>query len=468
MAPKNDWTMEFLGAAGTVTGSRTLLTLERSKILIDCGLFQGPRELRYRNWEPFPVAASKIERILLTHAHLDHTGYIPRLVKEGFRGEILCTEGTAQLCEVLWLDSAKLQEEDADFANRTGHSKHKPAYPLYGRSEVEAALRLLKPCKRKEWVQLSRSLAVRFNRAGHIPGASFIDLNFNQDQISRRICFSGDLGHDRSLTLREPESPEEADLLVLESTYGNRRHPQENLKNFAEKILNETFARQGTVVIPAFSVGRAQEILKLLQILESENRIPSVPVVLDSPMSVRATDIYLKLLEDQKPQGGLVHSPPSLFPKLFRTAESPDDSFAACMMAGPSVVISASGMLTGGRVLHHLKQRIQDDRNTILFSGYQAEGSKGRYLLDFGAKEGSVRIHHQEVPVRARIAMLEGLSAHGDFEDLGNWVAKFWKLPRKILLNHGEEASLQSFRLYLQKRFNVAVEIARPGQAYRL
>lgn len=460
--------LEFLGAAGTVTGSRTLLTFDRTKILIDCGLFQGPRELRYRNWEAFPLDPSQISRLILTHAHLDHTGYIPKLVKEGFRGEILCSQGTAALCEVLWYDSAKLQEEDASYANRTGHSKHKPAMPLYGRNEVDESLKLLRVCKRDEWIPLSKSMSFKFKRAGHIPGACFVEFYYNEGQSTKKFCFSGDLGHDRSLTIREPDFPDEADTLILESTYGDRRHSQVDLLAAAEKIFNETFLRKGVVVIPAFSVGRAQEVLKLIQILESQNRIPCVPVILDSPMSIRATDIYLKEVDDIQPGGSFVRSAQTLFPRNYSTAGTPDESFAACMTEGPAVIISASGMLNGGRILHHLKQRIQDERNTVLFVGYQAEGTKGRYLLEIGSRAGSMRIHHQEVPVKAQISMIDGLSAHGDYQDLTKWILKFKRVPKKIILNHGEEVALDAFKKHLESTLKVSVEIARPDTVYRI
>ncbi len=460
--------IEFLGAAETVTGSRCLLSADGTKSLIDCGLFQGNRMSRQRNWEPFPVEPRLLKRLYLTHAHLDHSGYVPKLVKEGFNGEIWCSEGTAKLCEVLWLDSARLQEEDAQYANRTGHSRHKPAQALYTRKDVDAALKLLHPKSRDEWHTISPHSSMRFRRAGHISGASFLEFQFSDGQETKKICFSGDLGHDRSLTMRCPENPSEADLLVLESTYGDRLHPRIDLLESLQTALNRCFERKGTVVIPSFSVGRAQEVLKTIKVLEDQNKIPHVPVILDSPMAIRATEIYLSETSDHRPESLFSGQEKGLLPRLYEAAESPDESLAACMREGPMVVISAAGMLSGGRVLHHLKNRVQEEKNMVLFVGYQAEGSKGRFLLNYKTQSEAFRIHHQELEVRAEILMIEGFSAHADYEEMGTWVSQFRKIPQRILLNHGEPEALLAFRDYLHRRFNVDVQIAKSGEAIKV
>ncbi|MBS1983235.1 MAG: MBL fold metallo-hydrolase [Bdellovibrionales bacterium] len=435
--------IEFLGAAGNVTGSRTLIRFEGKRYLVDCGLFQGSKELRARNWEPFVKDAASLEAAILTHAHLDHSGYLPRLKREGFKGKVFATHGTTDLANVLLRDAAKLQEEDAEYANRTGHSRHKPAFPLFTVKDAEAVLAQFAPQLRDEWLRIDRNLGLRFIRAGHIVGASFVQLSFGMGNESRLVTFSGDIGHSRSKVLRGPDDLAETDVLILESTYGNRKHPtdKEASADLAD-IASRTFARGGVLVIPAFAVGRAQELIYLLRMLEDEGRIPSVPVILDSPMSVTATEIFLRHTEDHIYPAAFDER--SFYPKQFRATQSQDESFGACMMDGPAVVISASGMLSGGRVLHHLKKRLPDEKNTVLFVGYQAEGSKGRFLLEQGKKVGSIRIHHQEVAVEAEIASIEGLSAHADADEMIAWLSHFKRPPMKVFLNHGVAESAKA------------------------
>ena len=461
-------TLEFIGAAGTVTGSRTLLRYDNKIYLIDCGLFQGSKELKERNWEAFPIPPSHISAVILTHAHIDHTGYLPRLVKQGFRGAIYCSPGTADLTRILLMDAAHLQEEDAKFANTTGHSKHKPAEALFDRQDAERALELLRQQDRDEWVMLTRDLSFRFVRSGHIIGSSFIQFNLEYDHHSRSICFSGDLGTSRSSILRGPEAINEGELLVLESTYGNRKHEVDPHFERLAEILNKTYARKGVVIIPAFAVGRSQELLFAIAELERAGKIPVAPVILDSPLASKATEIFLKHSEDHTFDRPFSASKAEFFPKMFETSETPDDSMLACTRDGPLTVIAGAGMLTGGRVLHHLKHRLPDEKNTVIFVGYQAEGSKGDYLKSNAKTAGSLRIHHQEVPIEAEIESLEHLTAHADQDEMMTWLERFRDRPKKILLNHGSLASGTSLKERIERELGIATELVVEGKTYEL
>lgn len=459
--------LEFLGAAGTVTGSRNLIRKNGHKYLVDCGLFQGPREIRERNWAPFPLPAREISALVLTHAHLDHSGFVPRLAKEGFTGPVYCSQGTAELCEILWLDSARIQEEDADYANRTKHSRHSPALPLYNVKDAKKALNQLKPVEFGKSLVLDRGLSVVFRPAGHIVGASFLEIDASIGQKNWRLCFSGDLGHNRSLTLREPQSPSESEFLLLESTYGGREHSREDsLKSFAEHI-NATVKRGGVLAIPSFAVGRAQELLYMIRLLEDKKVIPSVPVLLDSPMASKATQNFLKHKPSHKPREDFdeIHED-NFFPRLFERIESPDDSFASCMREGPMIVIAGAGMLNGGRILHHLKSRLPVAKNRVLFVGHQAKGSKGHFLQTRGEEVGTLRVHHKEIQILAEIRTLETLSAHGDQKDLMEWLKSFPGEAPQVFLNHGEIESALDFVDYLKKEMpSLSVSLASEDEA---
>jgi metallo-beta-lactamase family protein len=436
--------LDFLGAAGTVTGSRTLLHYKKKQILVDCGLFQGPKPLRERNWAAFKPDPSSLDSVVLTHAHLDHSGYLPRLHKEGYKGPVFCSAGTADLCQILLLDAAHIQEEDSDYANRTRHSRHVPALPLYTKADAEEVLTQLRPCPRDEWIPSTEGLSYRFLRSGHIIGSSFVQFSAQVGEHSRLITFSGDLGRLRPRLLRPPVNILETDILVLESTYGNRMHSQKDPLEDLGSVVRRTAEREGILVIPAFAVGRAQELIYLLRQLEIKKLIPEIPVILDSPMASRATELFKLHPEDHilgTPHSG---DASEFLPRHFETSESSDDSMIACMRGGPMIVITASGMLSGGRVLHHLKHRLPDPRNTLLFSGYQAEGTKGRWLQDQGKVAGSVRIHHEEVAVNAEIAILSNLSGHADSLEILEWLSAFRRPPDETFLNHGSpEASRQ-------------------------
>jgi metallo-beta-lactamase family protein len=466
---KHSIEIQFLGAAGTVTGSRTLVTFGGTRVLVDCGLFQGPRSIRERNWEAFPEDPHRIEAVLLTHAHLDHSGFLPRLLKGGFAGPVYCSAGTADLLKILLLDSAKIQEEDADFANRTQHSRHRPALALYTREDVEDVLGKLKILPDQGWTQILPGLSCQVFRSGHIVGAKSLQLSIDVPGGQKLVTFSGDVGHDRMRTLRGPETPPETDILVLESTYGDRPHEKVDPLEALAAVVQETRAKGGVLVIPAFAVGRAQEILYMLRLLEDEGRIPRLPVILDSPMSSKATDLYLAHTEDHRLDTQFsTNNPENFFPAGFGTVESPDDSMMACLREGPLVIISAAGMLSGGRILHHLKARLPDEKNTVLFAGYQAEGSKGRYLQDKGELDGSLRIHHEEVPVRAAIRTIPALSAHGDAEDLIEWLKKFRHPPSRIFLNHGDPAASATLKARIKSELGWTAEIASETETIRV
>lgn len=450
--------LQFLGAAGTVTGSRTLLTIGDKRYLIDCGLFQGDQTLRQKNWNGLQVPIDQLDAVLLTHAHLDHSGYLPRLYQKGYRGPVYCSEGTADLCQIMLRDAAFLEEELAAYANRTRYSRHVPALPLFTAADAEGALELLQPHKREQWLQLSRHISCRFLRAGHIIGASMIQFAISTTQTTHYVTFSGDIGNDRSHIMREPDLVPESQILVLESTYGDRLHSRDNILESLAVVVNRTVERGGVLVIPAFAVGRAQELLYLLRELEDQKKIRSVPVILDSPMAVAATDIFLKHKEDH------LYNPPfednrrAFLPRQYKATKSADESMLACMQDGPFIVLSAAGMLSGGRILHHLKARLPDPNNTVLFSGYQAEGTKGRFLQDNVGKITSLRIHHQEVPLAAEVVTLESLSAHGDYQDMLEWLKRARSKPQLILLNHGSPNAMKHFAGLIKREIGCKAE----------
>lgn len=427
--------LSFLGGAGTVTGSKYALGDGQSTILVDCGLFQGFKLLRLKNWAPFPIDPRRLSAVALTHAHLDHSGYLPLLIKQGFAGPIFCSESTAALCEILLPDSGHLQEKDAEFANRHGFSKHKPALPLYTQEDAERALKYLRPIQFDEPLKLPGGATALFRRAGHILGAASIQIDW--DGI--RIVFSGDLGRYGDPIMVDPMSVELADYLVIESTYGNRLHDRKNPADALTEIISATAARGGTVIIPAFAVGRAQTVLFYLHQLKSAGRLPEVPVFLDSPMAVDASEIFCKHLEDHR-------LPPNECRRTCSVAKyvrSVEDSKALMVNPMPKVIISASGMATGGRVLHHLKRYAPEAKNTILFTGFQAGGTRGASMV---AGAPSVKIHGEYVPIRAEVKNLEALSAHADAGELLHWLDGFRTAPRTTFITHGEPTASDALR----------------------
>lgn len=448
--------LRLLGAADTVTGSRHLVEYCGKKILIDCGLFQGPKEVRMRNWDSFPIEAHSIECVILTHAHLDHSGFLPRLVKEGFKGRVLCSKGTWELCQVLLKDAAYLEEEFAKFANKTQYSNHKPALPLFTEEDVENALALFESHERNEWIELSDQVQVQLIRAGHIPGASMVQFSLAGHK-PQRITFSGDVGNDRLTTMRAPEGFPPSEVLVLESTYGDRLQNRKSVMPQLAEIINRTVKRKGVVVIPAFAVGRSQEVIYLIKQLETQKLIPPIPVVLDSPMSIQATRTFLSHPEDHALDVVVKESEDIFHPSQFETCSSTDESMLCTMRDGPMVVISAAGMLNGGRILHHLKKRLPDSKNAIVFTGYQAEGTKGRFLQERAKDEGVIRIHHEEIPIEAEITTLESLSSHADYHDLLGMIERCRVKPRLIVLCHGSPHAQASLAEMIHKNFGIPV-----------
>ncbi|MEZ0223309.1 MAG: MBL fold metallo-hydrolase [Alphaproteobacteria bacterium] len=428
--------LTFLGATGTVTGSRYLLEDDGKRFLVDCGLFQGLKELRLRNWEAFSIPPSSIDAILLTHAHLDHSGFIPKLVREGFKGAVYCSAATYDLCSILLPDSGYLQEADAARANRYGYTKHQPALPLYTEEDARKCLEQFRPVEYATPRRLNDFLEVSFHRAGHILGASSIRLSDG----STSILFSGDLGRLNDPVMKAPVNMPGADYVVVESTYGDRLHGKSDPAEELEQVVNRTVRRGGSVIIPAFAVGRAQLIMYYLHKLKTEKRIPGhLPVYLDSPMAIDASDLLHKYPNDHRLPEGLCKDVCGVAEYVRTTEESKRlDDNAANM---PCVIISASGMATGGRILHHLKRFLGDARSTILLAGYQAEGTRGSRLAH-GEKE--IKIHGQMHPVRAEIVRLDNMSAHADYTEVLEWMGHFTVHPRKVFVTHGETSSAES------------------------
>jgi metallo-beta-lactamase family protein len=435
--------IHFLGAAGTVTGSKFLLEHEGRRVLVDCGLFQGKKELRQLNWEPLPVPASSLDAIVLTHAHIDHTGGLPRVVRAGYDGPVYCTSGTRDLSALLLPDSAHLQEEEARYANKEHYSKHHPALPLYGVADARRAVGLMETFGYDRTKQILPGISLTFYRAGHILGSAV--CSFELKSTGQRVVFSGDLGRYNAPILRDPERVSAATTLVVESTYGNREHGETRPEEALCNAVKQAYERRGMVIIPAFAVGRTQELLYHLRNLEEAGRIPELDVFVDSPMACDATPIYLAHPEehDLGMNELLERGQTPLATKRTRFVTSPNESKRLNLLEGPGIIISASGMATGGRVMHHLKHRLPDARNTVLFVGYQSEGTRGRRLLD-GEKQ--VKIHGQFVKVEAEIRVVSGFSAHADWTETLRWMESFEAAPRQTLLVHGEPAALQALK----------------------
>jgi metallo-beta-lactamase family protein len=449
--------IRFAGAAETVTGSRNIITYGNKHVLVDAGLFQGPRDSRNLNWYP-NINAKTLSAIILTHAHIDHTGLIPKLFKEGFRGRIFCTKATKDLCEIMLLDSAHLQEEDAHYANKSGYSHHSPALPLYGLEDAKGSLELFVSVERETTQTILPGLTVRFTRSGHILGSSFVELSFMIGHDYETITFSGDLGNGRSKIIKPPCYLQETDYLVLESTYGDRLQSRIDPKISLAEIISQTANQKGVLVIPAFTVGRTQDLLHLIKLLEEEKSIPTLPVFVDSPMANAANKIFLNHPEEHllMMENGILVAPIS--PSQFNAVTSMEDSKALMKKEGPMIIITASGMLTGGRIMHHLKERLPDSKNIILFVGFQAMNTKGR-LLQEGLK--TLRIHHEEIPVNAEIKTIDGLSAHADYQDTLDWLSHLKRRPKMIFINHGEKIAALALKKKIEERFNFPCYVPR-------
>jgi len=432
--------LTFAGAADTVTGSRYLLDSGGRQILLDCGLFQGFKKLRDRNWADFPLPPREIDRVVLSHAHLDHSGYLPALVRDGFRGQIVATEATRELCEILLRDSARLQEEEADFANRHGYSKHSPARPLYTTEDAERALGRFVANGFDRDFDLGDGIVGCFLPAGHLLGASIVRLQRGH----RTLVYSGDLGRPNDLVMRPPRKVDAADTLIVESTYGDREHGGEDPEAVLGRVIRETASRGGTILIPSFAVGRAQTLLYALHRLKQRDEIPEIPVFLDSPMAVDATRLYRRFEHDHR-------LTPEQCAGMYRAAKlitTPAESKRLATLHGPLVIISASGMATGGRVLHHLKRVLPDPANHVVFAGFQAPGTRGAHLVA-GVRE--VRIHGEWHPVRAGVTQLDGFSAHADSSELIDWMRGFHSAPKQVYVTHGEPEAADRLRVRIEK-----------------
>jgi len=433
--------LTFLGATNTVTGSKFLLSIDNKKILIDCGLFQGLKELRRRNWTKFPIEPHLIDSVILTHAHIDHSGYLPVLVKNGFKGNVYCSTATKELCAVLLPDSGYLQEEEAKFANKHGYTKHKPAVPLYTRIDAERSLLQFRALEFRKNYKIAEETHISLIPAGHILGASFIQVK----HYGTTILFSGDLGRPNDPIMHPPSVIQAADYLVLESTYGNRLHKKVNPLDELSDIINRTAARGGTVVIPAFAVGRAQHLLYFMYQLKESNRIPNLPIYLDSPMAKDATDIFRKHTDLHRLNAELSHKVCDVATYI----NTKEESQALDLETKPKIIISASGMLEGGRVLHHIRVFAEDPKNTIVFAGYQAAGTRGADIIN--GKE-SIKIFGETVPIRAEVQVLSNMSAHADYEEILAWLKHFNHHPRKIFITHGEPEAAQALKEKIEEQ----------------
>jgi metallo-beta-lactamase family protein len=444
--------IQFLGAAGVVTGSKHLIHVDNPgakalQVLVDCGLFQGQKEWRERNWQDLPTPANTIDAVILTHAHLDHSGWIPRLVKQGFHGPIYATPPTIDLCGILLPDSGHLQEEDAAFYNKTSASKHHPALPLYTLEEAQQCLTLFRPVNFGEVKQLPSGLSFRFVRAAHILGSAMVEITVSSGGKGEKLLFTGDIGRVRNSEIAPgkvihsgPTEGEDCDLMVMESTYGNREHPHDDPRPQMAALIRTAIQRGGSVVVPSFAVERTQKFLFLLKELIESGQIPRVPVHVDSPMAIKAVQVFLKYTEEFSPQTKALiekYGSPLKWPN-FHFDETMQDSKKINALTSPTIIVSSSGMVTGGRVLHHLMQRLSDPKNLILFIGFQAPGTRG-----FTIKSGvpSVKMFGQQVPIHAQIASLEEFSDHADTPELLEWLHTFKRPPKQTYLVHGEPAA---------------------------
>jgi metallo-beta-lactamase family protein len=483
-----DLTLTFLGAARTVTGSKYVLKTGKATLLVDAGLFQGLKKLRERNWHPFPIRADEIDAVVLTHAHLDHCGYLPRLVAQGFRGRIFCTAGTQDLCRIVLPDSARIQEEDAENANRGRYSRHTPALPLYTEADAFRAISQLQPVGYDRPMPVADGIEVDFVNAGHLLGSAYARVRV----AGKTVLFGGDLGRFDRPILPDPTMIAEADYLLVESTYGNRVHDNGDDGEKIASVIKTTAERGGRIIIPSFAVGRVEEVIYWIKRLEDEARIPILPVFLDSPMALEALSRYTERLheldadlqpevtDDKAPLGAANHGEPAerrrahvrlerqlcaFCTDRFRTIKSVEESKELTRSKIPAIVISASGMATGGRVLYHLKAALPDSRNTVLFVGYQAEGTRGRRLID---GEAAVKIHGEMVPVHARVEIVQSMSAHADSTEILRWLRGFERSPTTTFVVHGEPAAMEALSASVAATLGWAVKMPEHGETVDL
>lgn len=447
---KNSVRIKFLGASGTVTGSKFLIKTSEKNILIDCGMFQGLKELRLLNWEDLSVNVEEIDVVLLTHGHLDHVGYLPRLLKQGFTGKIIGTAPTLAIAEVILVDSAKIHEEESEKANKEKYSKHNPALPFYTIKDVEKTIRLFEVEIENKWIILSEHISYRFQFNGHIIGATFIELDIN----GKRFVFSGDIGRRNDYLLEDPKKPEWADFLFIESTYGNKLHQKEDVETILSELIIETINKNGNLIIPSFAVERLQTLMYILWKLYKKNKIPNIPIFIDSPMGNNVLEIFNRFPKWHK----LSVQDYNAMCDHMNIIQSYKDTWKTIDNKRAKIIIAGSGMVTGGRVLTYLQQFIDVSSTTVLLVGYQAEGTRGRQLLD-GAHE--IRFFGKYYPVKAKIKSLESLSAHADQEDLLNWMTAIKNIPEKVFLIHGEPNVLDAFKVKIKSDFNWNVSIPK-------
>ncbi len=443
-------TVHFLGAAGTVTGSKFLIEAFDKQIMVDCGMFQGLKELRLLNWEYPPIEPVEIDAVILTHAHLDHCGYLPKLVKAGFKGRIHGTLPTLEVAEIILRDSARIHEEDAERANRRGYTKHSPAKPLYDEKDVEQTLPHFKAEPLDTWLTIDDNIRFRFRYNGHIIGATFVELEIS----GKRLVFSGDVGRNLDLLMRSPQKPDEADVLFIESTYGNRIHPADHTKQELADVINRTIARAGSVIIPSFAVERTQSLMYLLWQLSEEGKIPNVPVYMDSPMGKNVLDVFIKYPEWHKLKPELCDS---VCQRIHRV-KTVQETKAIVEDYHPKIVIAGSGMATGGRVLAYLEKHLEDELSTILMVGFQAAGTRGRSLVE-GEKQ--IKLHGKLLNVKAEVANIQSMSGHADQKELLDWVGEMKRKPGKIFIVHGEPDAAKAFQDKLKSELQLESYIPR-------
>lgn len=440
----------FLGASGVVTGSKFLIETSEKHILIDCGMFQGLKELRELNWDNLPIDVSAIDVVLLTHGHLDHVGYLPRLVKQGFRGKIIGTAPTLAIAEIILKDSAKIQEEEAEKANKESYTKHSPALPFYTVSDVDRTTQMFQMEVEDKWISLSEHISYRFQYSGHILGATFIEMDIH----GKRFVFSGDIGRTNDYLLNNPKRPEWADFLFLESTYGNKLHPSEDVETILSEIIIDTLHKKGNVIIPSFAVERLQTLMYILWKLYQKNKIPNIPIFVDSPMGSNVLELFNRFAKWHK----LSSSEIAAMSHHVNMVQSYKETWETIDDKRSKIVIAGSGMITGGRVLTYLQQLIDDPSTTVLLVGFQAEGTRGRQLLD-GAHE--IKLFGKYYPVKATIKHLESMSGHADQEELIHWLGEIKNVPESVYLIHGEPSALDALRVKIKEVYHWNVSIPK-------
>jgi metallo-beta-lactamase family protein len=460
-----DVKVKFLGGAASVTGSRYLVTLGDFRFLLDCGLFQGLKPLRLRNWDEFPIDPKTIDAMVITHAHIDHTGYIPRLVKEGFSGPIYCTHPTADLMEIMLLDSAKLQEEEAEFARKKGFSKHEKPEPLYKESDAKNAFTLFKTFDYNQKIKIHDRVEIIYRDAGHLLGSAFVEVFVKGDSHTKKIVFSGDLGRYQQAMLNAPASVDQADVLFIESTYGNKNNPYDDPTDDLTRIANETFNRGGILIIPAFAVGRTQSLLYYLRYLMTQDKIPDVPVYVDSPMAISATYLFYKypgyhiVNVSNKELAEQIETNMLVFVKSAEHSKTLND------LKSRAIIISSSGMMTGGRILHHMYHRLRNKQDTFLIAGYQAEGTRGRSLME---NAPSIRIFGEDVPVNCKIECISSMSGHADKEELFMWMGNFKTKPKITFTVHGESPDMDIYAQAIRDRLGWNVVVPQYLESFSL